>query len=72
MASSLSSTEPVSSGHSAKSGDAFVCPSRHAPLVLGLIIMAVMIPIHHDILNLGVILDLDIVYNLIDHENIQF
>ena len=36
--------------------------------------MAVMIPIYHDILNLGVILVLDIVYNLIalvDHENVQ-
>ena len=37
--------------------------------------MAVMIPIHHDILNLGVTLVLNIVYNLIalvHHENVQF
>ena len=41
----------------------------------GLISMAVMIPIHHDILNLDFILVLTIVYNLIalvHHENVQF
>ena len=40
----------------------------------GLISMAMMIPIHHDILNLVVDLVLNIVYNLIalvHHENVQ-